>query len=770
MIASSEITCLEANEAMEVWVPQTPAETPSLPETKDVTLATDEVVAKERHDGEFDFGEEQGEPSPIWASDEEVFTIEVEVVGSAEGIPSEFQELAESMLRLLRAVGLTGSKLALQAGDESGLLTQILQELKVVATFKVRGYLLQVLDQEISRAISAEPLLKRARGDFMSAPMARLWDGIAAMESLDQPTTSTVQQATSAVPLIPKKGRFRSSKAGAVAQGDERRDKEALCLQDCQQRLIGYLLEGDTPSARAASGSADARRALAQAIGKTRYSTANNYLKKWSRMRDWLLAARGVAWPQEVGHLLDYIFVMTDQPVAPSVPQVWLQAVQWVFKCAGFHSAEANTGNLSVHHLVVRAVDNLTAQLSVFVKPTLQAARFPTLVLAALETYLCDCKNAVFKRLHAGSLLFRAWGTLRFDDVQRLRRNTLRFTAGMVQTVLMSTKTSGPGKRVRQLPLSISEGAELLQLKWLITYLDLVQEHLPSDRSYLLSQCTSDYKRGTDKMLTYPQASALTSTIMRELTVPILTEKGWGSSEERVMPEVLNDLFGEHSPRNHLPSIMAVIESNKDKRDMLGRWRPTGSDDYMRTYRTVVGELQVCAAVALKAGEGARRLHEADIIERATRFLIERKGLSDLQAAEVSRDWGEVLLAFSKKLGEVKENSIDLTADAPIFPSSTKSDALVSELHSPDLQREAQKVTRSARYLVVYNRSGTTARLHRSLNGCYWAGLEIRDSQCFDEVDDTMYSSRCKFCFPQLLTKKGVVVDSETESESSDYD
>ena len=76
-------------------------------------------------------------------------------------------------------------------------------------------------------------------------------------------------------------------------------------------------------------------------------------------------------------------------------------------------------------------------------QPIKQACRFPIAILAALELYLADEAKAPFKRIAAGALLFRVWGTLRFDDQQHIHRHKLRLVGEYAVADLLISKTSG---------------------------------------------------------------------------------------------------------------------------------------------------------------------------------------------------------------------------------------------------------------------------------------------------------------------------------------
>ena len=706
-------------------------------------------------------GNATGSADPVVYDGDDLFLVDDDEWsddGMGNGTPQAYVLLTQQVMEALAAAGLVGSKLAVMAGEESEMLSQALSELGLQASFEARGYVLHAIQSAVDTALSREPLMKRVRGDHLPPNMARTLDAIGYWQS-QRTAIESLGTAVGVSVYIPPRG-FKRRSGAAYSSTDSRQARDLAALAACQEQLISLNLESDTPSSRAAALTANPRRTLADLIGKLRPSTAAKYLRQWQRFREWSLTVKGVAWPVEVSVLVDYVHVLADEPCSPTQPQVWFQAVAWMYRVGGFVGPESPTNNA----LLIRAVERLTVSLGANLRVTLQAARFPTAVLAALELYVVGESHPPMKRVHAGSILFRSWGTLRFDDLQRLRRHSLRFVGDCVQTELTSSKTSGPGKRVRQLPICVSEGAELLKVGWLVCWLELLQEYLPLNRDYLLDKPACDFRSTTDQMLRYAQSSALTQTVLLELRVPECGDEGWFESVVQVVPDELVGLFTEHSGRAVVPSLAILVEDDKTKRDMLGRWQPSGSDDYSRTHRAVVAAIQNKVALCLRQGEGATRLHEADIVDRAGRFLRERKGLGAEQASLVCGGWASVLVGFAKRLGEVvtncglNPNPIPPFAAAPLTPPSVPAVA--------SLSRASNAVESSAKFLVTYNRDKSAARLHRAQGGCHWASSLLHDSRLFSTVDPSLYNKRCKFCWPELMKKN----QAESESSSDDSD
>ena len=48
--------------------------------------------------------------------------------------------------------------------------------------------------------------------------------------------------------------------------------------------------------------------------------------------------------------------------------------------------------------------------------------------------------------------------------------------------------------------------------------------------------------------------------------------------------------------------VVGASGATKDERDMLGRWKPEGSDQYVRTYNMAVSKMQQKMAEVIKFG------------------------------------------------------------------------------------------------------------------------------------------------------------------------
>ena len=77
----------------------------------------------------------------------------------------------------------------------------------------------------------------------------------------------------------------------------------------------------------------------------------------------------------------------------------------------------------------------------------------------ALEFLVENKTTAFVLRSYAWVLLVRVWGALRTDDCRGLLPDTIRVTEGGLEARLDRSKTSGPGRKVRWVPVFLSRDA-----------------------------------------------------------------------------------------------------------------------------------------------------------------------------------------------------------------------------------------------------------------------------------------------------------------------
>jgi hypothetical protein len=208
---------------------------------------------------------------------------------------------------------------------------------------------------------------------------------------------------------------------------------------------------------------------------------------------------------------------------------------------------------------------------------------------------------------------------------------------------LIHTKTTGPGKKVRELAAFISRAAWIVEENWLETGAGLWKE-VGSGRQAFLLRPDEDLEGVSKKVMDYACAAGTARaqlSDMRVLSWGAEAEPGsWarGRPEPAMAPAIeVEETLGfwtEHSERNWLTSAAAALGVGQDPRGRLGRWRPESGEEYVRTSRNIVEQVQALVARRIREGRGKSDvLDEGEVLEEMVEYLVE-KGVEEERARE----------------------------------------------------------------------------------------------------------------------------------------
>lgn len=222
------------------------------------------------------------------------------------------------------------------------------------------------------------------------------------------------------------------------------------------------------------------------------------------------------------------------------------------------------------------------------------------------------------------------------------------------------------------------------------------------------------------------------------------------------MPHEWVRFWTEHSERATLSSCLACLGIPKSDRDLLGRWSPEGSDQYIRTYNTVVARMQECFADAVRRGDAYQRLDEGSTLEDLKKWLVEKWDTPKEEAEASVESWKAVVAKkgifegmLSREDGEHTPTEV-VGSEEELSPCES---SVPTDLEpEPTKRRKMTRVSseRSAGYLVVFNRidRGTLHRAGES--GCWMARTrEFRRAEMYiDLPSEDQYTKRCRLCWP----------------------
>ena len=157
----------------------------------------------------------------------------------------------------------------------------------------------------------------------------------------------------------------------------------------------------------------------------------------------------------------------------------------------------------------------------------------------------------------------------------------------------------------------------------------------------------------------------------------------------------------EHSERSVLPTGLSLMEVPPQDKDLLGRWKPEGSDTYARTFAGRVARLQ---ALFAKMARGADRYDRLDEREIAVPWLMERAKLSreqaELTVSGLRRRWKEGDLAVPDSVSDIPAEGPPLDDPAAGAGDADSSQASATEPEEP-VCKQAKVLDREARYVIV---------------------------------------------------------------------
>jgi len=543
----------------------------------------------------------------------------------------------------------------------------------------------------------------------------------------------------------PLGGRWPTKHQAALAKTtdeEERRALEASERKRQQKALAQELRLLSLPIVDMSRGSVDPDGFLELAAGSHRPSTIRVRLQRWVRFRRWLQETVGQTWPRTVVDLVDYLRdVISQEGVARTTPGQIAASVAFMEKAGGIGPADRLTQS-PIWHAALRDAE---VQLQTGPPPAKQAPRFTLSLIVALETLVVDPTYPMYKRLVAWTRLVKVWAALRSGDTEAIDPASLRWTKAGLEGLLDRTKTSGPGKRIQHLPFYVRDDAFLKHQGWLKVGLDLLASEAAFRRDYLLPRPGPEYKTVVQKMASYSDRAAYGRAVLADAPFPP-DDRPSKVTRSAVM------YWTEHSERNFLVSAAAVLGFSKEKRDYLGRWRPNAqSDDYLRTSRQVVGNIQ--SKVAARLRRQPTLLDDSSVTDSLTDFLLSR-GVSKQEVA-----YNCAVLKTAPRQPVTPTDVVE-SESAESGGESEKTGEGAGETEGSD--REGPRLTES--FWISSSARRGFRRLHRNGGCCSRPG--VKDMVCSD-LAGQVFDARCKHCFREDREQARAGTSSRRRSSTS---
>ena len=454
--------------------------------------------------------------------------------------------------------------------------------------------------------------------------------------------------------------------------------------------------------------------------------------------------------------LVGYLHAREEEGMGASVPLAISKAIAWFEKIGGFDE-EVKISNDPLLQLVVKG---MLKRLEDKTPPRKRAPRLLSCFLPAMERLVTARDEPVHIRLGAWVKLLKVWASFRFDDLAHLRVDTVRFYDARLSGLMRRTKTTGAGKRVRDLPFHIGTDAWIDDSSWLGAGWEIARGAVLKG-DLLIPAGSSGPQVEDDMVMSYTEAVAWSMEVFTAMK---------GPDGKPLVPEDWERFWTEHSERSTLSSGLASLGIQKSDRDLLGRWTPEGSDQRIRTYNSVVSGLQAKFAGPVRRGDGYDAFDEGSVLEELKVWLHEKWGVEESTAEEAVENWktslrpvkgGFMEMVSKDGDGGVQEGSQPKGEVAPDSSSSSSSTEEESSSGRKGIERLSEE--REFGFVVVYNRIDR-GKLHRGgKKGCWMAKQrKFRKATSFAKIpDESEYTSRCKLCWPE----KGA---DESSSDSED--
>lgn len=241
-------------------------------------------------------------------------------------------------------------------------------------------------------------------------------------------------------------------------------------------------------------------------------------------MREFLLHSHGVYFPRTADDFLDYLSHLRKSGAART-PCKSAQLSLAFLEEAGEVETSARLSSLtSVANFVKEArlateVEEARLNEAQHRNPPSndQAPQLPLKLVVGFEDVVSDPSRPLFQRAFAWYRLVRHWSSLRWDGTQGIHPASLDRRARGLHALLEKSKTSGPGKRIKVLPVFVSEEA-YLRKPWLDLGLRLWEaKELAIPRDYLLPLPTEDFKAARRTRAVYSDSAGFSRALMASL-------------------------------------------------------------------------------------------------------------------------------------------------------------------------------------------------------------------------------------------------------------
>jgi hypothetical protein len=421
--------------------------------------------------------------------------------------------------------------------------------------------------------------------------------------------------------------------------------------------------------------------------------------------------------------------------------------------CGGIPTPEA----ISADRILLRHADAMTVNLQTTAKDRKPAPPLVVAMVVALEMVVNDESKPPGHRALAFMRLVKTWTAARFSDLQGMKSQSFRLTSAHMEFAMERTKTTGAGKKVQLLNAFVSKEAYIVDPGWVGKGLECLHQLLAAeDRDYFMPSLEHDLTIARRQPMSYGEALALGRALLTTLRVPVKGPQGWIASEQELVDPKIASFWSEHSERHVLTRWATIMQIPKEDKNQIGRWCPSGADQYVSDARVAVLSAQKKVATSLR--KGVSSLYDEDDIKPALEVWAKHRGLDKtvsledqwrtLTSLKVTGDWAETV---TSTLPEIAEEESDGFGDAGADSSDSSSSS----------DEELQIVSP---FWAVAGRH----RLHSTNNkSCTWNPHRISKKVCWFKTlaeAQEKVTGNCRRCFPS----GGYMSDEDSQEDGED--
>lgn len=185
-----------------------------------------------------------------------------------------------------------------------------------------------------------------------------------------------------------------------------------------------------------------------RALGTRRSKTLRNRARAWRKARDWMQSVKGYVSPADV---VDHLIFLEQEAGTKSCIADFMSALS-VLEDAGQAPA---SNQLCKSRLVVAASKGSAAEVQQGKTCKKQAPPLSVAMLISLEIFVASSDNPMYGRCIIWACLLCVWGCMRDSDLQGIDVSRLKLFRDGLKGFPVQTKTTGPDKKVAEVPFFV---------------------------------------------------------------------------------------------------------------------------------------------------------------------------------------------------------------------------------------------------------------------------------------------------------------------------